>query len=236
MTARSAADRPQRPVHQVELVELAAVLTAVADPQRAPRMRAYMKDRFEFLGVPSPLRRRAAAPFVASFRGADEERLLQTAQQLWGMPQREYAYVAADLLRRYERALSPDSLGPLRMLVMTNSWWDGVDALAHVVGAVVRSHPDSADEMDAWVVDSDMWVVRVAIIHQLGWKADAEPERIFGYCATQSAHPDFFVRKAIGWALRDLARTSPDDVRAFLHGRGEELSALSVREASKHLD
>jgi 3-methyladenine DNA glycosylase AlkD len=198
-------------------------------------MRAYMKDRFEFLGVPAPERRRLAAPFLASMKGAGQERLLEVARTLWALPYREYAYVAADLLRRHERTLSPSALGPLRDLVTTDSWWDGVDPLSHVVGTIVRSHPDVADQMDRWAADPDLWVVRVAIIHQLGWKADAEPERIFGYCELQAGHPDFFVRKAIGWALRDLARSYPVEVRSFVESHRGVLSPLSVREATKHL-
>ncbi|MEI2698289.1 MAG: DNA alkylation repair protein [Microthrixaceae bacterium] len=235
MTVRSEADEPVSIVDSEAVSSLTSALLSVAEPERASRMRAYMKDRFEFLGVPSPERRRAAAPFIASFKGAGQDRLLHAAAVLWTMPQREYAYVAADLLRRYERVLSPAALGPLQTLVTTDSWWDGVDALAHVVGAVVRAHTEAADVMDAWAGDDDLWVVRVAIIHQLGWKADAEPERIFGYCVEQAAHRDFFVRKAIGWALRDLARTYPDDVRSFVAAHSDVLSPLSVREATKHL-
>lgn len=214
---------------------LTSELVSAAEPERAPRMRAYMKGRFEFLGVPSPARRKAAAPFISSFKGSDQDVLLRAAATLWSMPQREYAYVAADLLRRYERRLSPDALSRLQALVVTDPWWDGVDSLAHVVGAVVRAHPEAAEVMDAWARDDDMWVVRVAIIHQLGWRADAEPTRIFGYCAAQAGHSNFFVRKAIGWALRDLARTYPDMVRSFVDAHRDVLSPLSVREATKHL-
>lgn len=217
------------------LAGLVAAFESGADPQRAEQMRAYMRGRFEFLGIASPQRRRLAAPFLASMKGAGERRLLGVAGQLWAMPRREYAYVAADLLRKYERALGPTALGPLRDLVTTDSWWDGVDPLSHIVGSIVRAHPEVADQMDRWVEDPDLWVVRVAIIHQLGWKADAEPSRIFGYCEARSDHPDFFVRKAIGWALRDLARTFPTEVRDFVEAHRSELSPLSVREATKHL-
>lgn len=241
MTVRSEADEYAGESDSTESLLAAAVtgltaeLEVAAEPERAPRMRAYMKGRFEFLGVPSPARRRAAAPFIASFKGEGEEVLLRAAATLWSMPQREYAYVAADLLRRYEQRLSPDALARLHALVVSDPWWDGVDSLAHVVGAVVRAHPEAAGVMDTWARDDDMWVVRVAIIHQLGWKADAEPERIFGYCLEHAGHRDFFVRKAIGWALRDLARTYPDMVRSFVTAHSDALSPLSVREATKHL-
>ena len=160
---------------------------------------------------------------------------------MWQLPQREFAYVAGDLLRANAGRLTPDALDRVGALVRTDSWWDGVDPLAKVVGDIVRAHPGAADTMDRWVDDPDLWIVRVAIIHQLGWKREAEPERIFRYCAAQAGHPDFFVRKAIGWALRDLARSYPDEVRRFVESHRQPvdarpaLSALSVREATKHL-
>jgi 3-methyladenine DNA glycosylase AlkD len=215
--------------------ELVAALEAAADPQRAAQMRAYMKDHFEFLGVHTPQRRELSRPFLVSLRDAGPDRWLGLAEELWGMPHREYAYVAADLLRRYGRRLPPASLDDLRGLVTTSPWWDGVDPLSHVVGLVVRTHPETSAVMDRWSVDQDLWVVRVAILHQLGWKDAAEPDRIFGYCVAQAGHPDFFVRKAIGWALRDLSRRFPEQVRSFIDAHRAELSPLSVREGSKYV-
>ena len=223
------------PADRSAIEELTTSLGSGADPRRASQMAAYMKGRFEFLGIPSPERRRLAQPFQVAMRDADQARLLVVAASLWSLPYREFAYVAADLLRRHERQLVPSALESLRELITTDSWWDGVDPLSHVVGAIVRRHSDAAEEMDRWAADADLWVVRVAILHQLGWKADAQPERIFGYCAARAGHPDFFVRKAIGWALRDLARTFPDEVRWFVSEHRDELSPLSVREATKHL-
>ena len=233
-------DRTHHPVDDA-LADLIEAMSAVADPVRAPQMRAYMKDRFEFLGVGAPQRRRVARPFMAAMKGADRDELLVAAEQLWVMGQREYVYVGADLLRANARRLTPDVLGRLGALVRTDPWWDGVDPLAKVVGDIVRAHPGAADRMDRWVEDPDLWIVRVAIIHQVGWKREADPERIFRYCAAQAGHPDVFVRKAIGWALRDLARSYPDEVREFVESHREPagarpaLSALSVREATKHL-
>lgn len=223
------------PEDERAVAELVTTLEAAADPERAGHMRAYMKDHFEFLGVHTPRRRELSRPFLVSLGDAGPDRWLEVAGVLWSMPQREYAYVAADLLRRYGRRLPAGSLPALRRLVTTDSWWDGVDPLAHVVGLVVRTHPECSADMDAWSRDEDLWVVRVAILHQLGWKDEAEPACIFGYCAAQAGHPDFFVRKAIGWALRDLSRRFPGQVREFVEAHRDELSPLSVREATKHL-
>lgn len=206
-----------------------------ADPSRADAMSAYMRNEFAFLGLQAPLRRKLAKPFMMAMRGGDESQLLDAAERLWGMPQREYAYVATDLLRAEWRALTPEALARLRGLVQSSSWWDTVDPLSHVVGVLVLNHRELVDDMDRWVGDEDRWVVRVALLHQLGWKGAADAERLFRYCLARGGDQDFFIRKAIGWALRDLARTFPEQVEAFVAEHGGELSTLSVSEATKHL-
>jgi len=133
-----------------------------------------------------------------------------------------------------ERRLTPDALPALHDLVTSRSWWDTVDSLAHVVGAVVRRHPDlAASEVEGWIHDTDMWAARVAILHQLGWAADARPEVVVRLCEERIGDGEFFIRKAIGWALRDLARHFPDEVWAWVDAH-PELAGLSRREATKH--
>ena len=89
--------------------------------------------------------------------------------------------------------------------------------------------------MDAWSADDDMWLIRTAILHQLHYGDQTDTTRLFDYCTRQAGHPDFFVRKAIGWALRQYARTDPDAVRAYVGAHRDRLSPLSIREATKHL-
>lgn len=111
-----------------------------------------------------------------------------------------------------------------------------MDPLAtRVTGALVTRHPTLRSRMDEWSREEDMWLVRTAILHQLHYGKDTDTDRLFGYCTAQAGHPDFFVRKAIGWALRHYARTDPEAVRAYLAEQGGRLSPLSVREAAKHL-
>ncbi|MFC7241179.1 DNA alkylation repair protein [Catellatospora aurea] len=110
------------------------------------------------------------------------------------------------------------------------------DALAaHVVGPLVARDPGLVTTMDAWAADDDLWLVRTAILHQLTYQAATDAPRLLRYCAAQAGHPDFFVRKAIGWALRDYGKTDPAAVRAFVAAHAAELSGLSRREALKHL-
>lgn len=218
--------------HEPSTTELRRALAAVADPERASEMAHYMKDRFEFLGVAAPPRRNAQRDFVVN-TAADAAVALRTAVELWDEPEREFQYVALDLLRRVGRRLPASALGEVRRLVTTRSWWDTVDPLAKVVGQLVTEHPELARQLDEWAVDDDIWVARVAILHQLGWKDRAQPEVVFAYCEARIAHRDFFIRKAIGWALRDLARTFPERVWAWVDEH-PELSGLSRREATKH--
>ena len=131
---------------------------------------------------------------------------------------------------------SPALLETVRSLIVTRSWWDTVDTLAaNVVGPLVSNHPALRATMDAWSTDDNLWLVRTAILHQLRYRSATDPDRLFRYCDAQAGHGDFFIRKAIGWALREYARTDPDAVRTFVATHRDRLSGLSVREASKHL-
>jgi 3-methyladenine DNA glycosylase AlkD len=228
-------------VPSTDLADLRAALLAVAEPDRAPAMAAYMKDRFGFLGVGSVARRRAQHPFVRAWAGQGPAASVDVAASLWEEPEREFQYVGCDLLRTVGPRLPAGSLAPVRRLVASRSWWDTVDSLAKVVGSVVRAHPEEAPLLDRWVDpgtpvgdvdDPAMWVARAGILHQLGWGDAAQPEVVLRHCEAQIGHPGFFVRKAIGWALRDLARSRPEQVWAWVDAH-PDLSALSRREATR---
>lgn len=214
---------------------LREALANVADSERAAPMSAYLKHREPFLGVKSPDRKRVQRPFLAAGRGLSSSTLLGDAAQLWTEREREFQYVAMDDLRRWSRQLDADALSAVCQLIRTRSWWDTVDALAvHVVGPLVKTH-GLQTTMDQWIEADDLWVVRTALLHQLMYKADTDSERLFGYCEHQMGQRDFFVRKAIGWALRQYAREDPDAVRRFVEAHDNELSGLSKREALKHI-
>jgi 3-methyladenine DNA glycosylase AlkD len=215
-----------------------AALRPLADAQQAVPMRAYMLDQFAFLGIRATPRRQAlrGLPKLKTWT-ADE--LLALADTLWTVPEREFQYVAVDLLSKYHRQLGMDSIPQLLDLVQRKSWWDTVDGLAGVVGDIVlrarATEPDAQQRMDACLVHPHLWVRRIAMLHQLGWKAQTDQERLFRYALALAGETDFFIRKAIGWALRDHARTQPEAVRRFLAQHAEKLSGLTRREAGKHL-
>lgn len=211
-------------------------LTAVADPAKVAPMTAYMKHKFTFLGVTSANRRRASKQLLQRAKVAPADELLDFAAWCWSQPEREFHSVGVDALRAGANGLRSSDLGTVRSFIQTNSWWDTVDSLAAwTVGPMVRNHPQLANEMDVWIDDADIWVARTAILHQLGYKGDTDAERLFRYASTRAEDKEFFIRKAIGWALRQYARQDPDAVRAFVRANDERLSGLTRREAMKHL-
>jgi 3-methyladenine DNA glycosylase AlkD len=211
-------------------------LTAAADPARAAAMAAYMRNQFTFAGVPAPALRALSREVLAGLGTPDEADLRAVVTGAWQRPQREYQYFACAYLRKHVAVPGPAFLADACALITTKPWWDTVDALAtHFVGGLVRRHPVLLGEMDAWSRDDDIWLIRTAILFQLHYGEQTDTERLFGYCARQAGHPDFFIRKGIGWALRQYARTDPAGVRAFLAHHRSRLSPLSLREAAKHL-
>jgi 3-methyladenine DNA glycosylase AlkD len=222
---------PERPV-----AEARAALSGLADAGRAEPMAAYMKGRFAFFGVPSPQRRAAQKPVIDQLTGANASSSSALARGCWAAEERELQYVAADALRRHQVALGPGDLTAVSELITTRSWWDTVDELAiHVVGPLVRRHPELVPAMDAWVSSDDIWLARTAILHQLLYQEATDPTRLFAYADQRAADTELFIRKALGWALRQYARVDPEAVRAYVASRGDRLSGLTRREALKRL-
>jgi len=207
-----------------------------ADPVRAVGTRAYMRDQFPFLGIPTAQRRALSREVLAGVERPTEDDLRAVALACWELPEREYQYFACDWLSRHAALCSPAALDTARVLVTTKSWWDTVDVLAsRFVGTIVDRHPAAVSTMDEWVHDENLWVARTAILHQLTYRERTDVDRLFRYCLAQAGHRDFFIRKAIGWALRQYAWTDPDAVRRFVRAHATHLSALSKREALKNI-
>lgn len=207
-----------------------------ADGARAAQMRAYMRDQFDFLGIPTPLRRELLAAADTERYGQDE--LLDAVRALWALPQREYQHAGIDLLARRQKTLGPGIVAPLLELAQQKPWWDTVDGLAAVIGRVIRASLPTTDNpraaMDAALSHESMWVRRIAMTHQLGWRLQTDRERLFRYALALAPEEDFFIRKAIGWALRDFARWDAQAVVPFVQEHRAILSPLTVREALKH--
>lgn len=212
-----------------------AALAPLADAKLATGMRAYMRGRFEYVGIQTPVRRAAIASTIKAFKPVDAAELRKAAEGLWKMREREYQYVAADLLARYHAVLSLDDLPWLIDLAQEKSWWDTVDCIVKVIGKIVqRSGAKGRRAMDAAVRHENFWVRRIAMLHQLGLRGETDTDRLFRYAERLAAENEFFIRKAIGWALRDYAWHDWRGVEKFLKSTRVGLSGLSVREASKN--
>lgn len=209
-----------------------AALAPLADAGRAPAMRAYMRDQFPFLGIATPARRDALKPLLREFKGAPASELLGAANALWELAEREYQYAAIDLLAVHWKQLAAADLPALQALVLRKSWWDSVDGLAGVIGDVLRFEHRG---MDQALQHDNFWLRRIALLHQLGWRGKTDEARLFRYSLELGHENEFFIQKAIGWALRDYARHAPDNVSHFINENRDRLSRLSVREAGKHI-
>lgn len=217
---------------------LKIALEAAAEPGRAAPMQAYMRDQFVFLGVATPQRRLAARDLLAGLKGIDADTLLEHAQLLWQQPQREYQHVALDMLTLHRRQLGVEHLPALLGLARQRAWWGSVDGMAGIVGDVLQAELRRGGDGHAHMLPAlhheDFWLRRIAMLHQLGWRADTDAAWLFDAALALAHEDEFFIRKAIGWGLRDYARHAPAEVLAFATEHRQQLSPLSYREALKH--
>jgi 3-methyladenine DNA glycosylase AlkD len=214
-------------------------LAELADPVKAPDMQRYMKSELPFRGVPSPERRAFGRQLFAAHPLSDVDAWRATVLSLWRDAEyREERYLAMDLTgqARYAAWQTPDLLEMYEELIVTGAWWDYVDELAsRRVGPLLRAHRATVDPvLRQWATDPDLWRRRTSIICQLGSKEDTDTG-LLTYCVEANiGDRDFFIRKGIGWALRQFARTEPAWVRTFVDTH-PALSPLSRKEATKHL-
>ena len=220
-----------------QLVDLAdEQFRQAADSGKAKEMVAYMKDHFDFYGITSPERKEIMRDVLSTAPRPTEADLIELTRYAWVQPQREWQYLAVDIVRQFIKVCGPDMLAETESLITQKSWWDTVDAIAsNIVGPLVKGDLDGRLLMDEWLDSGNLWLARSALLHQLKYKNDVDAEWLFAACLQHAAHKDFFMRKAIGWSLRQLGRTSPDAVRKFVAENESVLSGLSKREALKHL-
>lgn len=227
----------------VDAVLVSAVrdaLAAAADPAKAGPMQAYMKSVMPFRGVPMPVRRRLSRRVFAAHPPTERSAWVATVRELWdAATYREERYVAIELTghRCARDWQDPGSLGLYEHMIVTGAWWDYVDDLAiRRVGPILRAYPaETTPLLRTWAHDEDRWRRRTAVIAQVGAKGATDTD-LLAYAITANLDDrDFFLRKGIGWALREHAKTDPDWVRAFVAANVDRLSPLSRREAVKHI-
>ena len=217
------------------LTPLIAAYREKGDPEIAAGQKAYLKGRFEFFGLKMPDRRAIDKEFLAENKLPPVEELYGLVREGFGYPYREIHYFVLDLAIRQKKKLSPKHLEMAVLMITHQSWWDTVDLVAsHIVGQLVLSYPELKDEVGSWITHEYMWMRRVAILYQLKYKTQTDAERLFQFCEMEAESEEFFIRKAIGWSLREYSKIAPEPVIEFVK-KHPELSGLSQREALKHI-
>lgn len=216
---------------------LQQIFADAADPERALGMVAYMKELFPFFGIQTPQRRVLTRPWLAAIGRTPEARdLLGIAESLWKCPQRECQYAAVDMLVKHAKRFKPQHESRLAALICKKSWWDTVDLLAaHVYGKLAQDSEVVRRTLDGYAEHENLWLRRVAILYQLHYAEQTDLARLTTILEANLDHPDFFIRKAMGWALRQYARTDAGWVKRWLQAHGDAVPALTRREAGKHL-
>jgi 3-methyladenine DNA glycosylase AlkD len=221
--------------------DVRARLRAAGDPAKASAMQAYMKSTLPYHGVQSPVARVVFREALAAHPLPDRDTWQATALALWNdATHREEWYAAIALIRdrRYAAYRDAAALPLYRHLITTGAWWDVVDDVAtHLVGPLLLAQPDEVRPVvHGWRTDPDRWLRRTSVICQLGAKERTDLDLLTDSIVANLDDKDFFLRKAIGWALRQHARIDPDWVSAFVAAHDDRISGLSRREALKHLE
>jgi 3-methyladenine DNA glycosylase AlkD len=214
-------------------------LAAKADPTRAAGMQAYMKSTMPYHGVRMPGVRSICKVAFAEHSLSSSDEWQAGVLELWRAAEfREERYAAMELAghRRYAAFRTSSVMPMFEEMIVTGAWWDHVDEAAHHVGQLLRADPvKMRPMMRAWSTDDNMWKRRVSIICQISFKKDTDLELLYANIEPNLADRDFFIRKAIGWALRAYAWTDPDEVARYVRARESQLSGLSRREALKNI-
>jgi len=206
-----------------------------ANPTEAMPMAKYMRDQFPFLGIKTPTRRTLLKTFVAAHGLPALTELEAILKDLWALPEREYQYSALTLLDKFAKKLPAEFVAVLEYLITHKSWWDTVDSLAgHSVAVHFKRYPQVRDATVAvWRASDNFWLRRTTLIFQLSYKADTDVNLLFSLINENLDSDEFFIQKAIGWALREYSKTDADAVVEFI--KMTPLPSLSAREGLKWL-
>ncbi|QMV44142.1 DNA alkylation repair protein [Cohnella cholangitidis] len=216
--------------------KLAAWFRRHADREKALPMESYMRNRFSFLGIKTPERTSITKRFWSMHGLPSGKEMLVVAQELWQLPEREFQNVAMAFLEKYGKLAVKEDIDAFERFVTTKPWWDTVDYLAsHTMGDHLRKFPELIPAYtERWIESDDFWLRRTAILYQLRYKQRTDVARLFDYILRCKDEKEFFIRKAIGWALREYSKTDETAVREFVSVN--ELSPLSEREALKYVN
>ena len=200
----------------------------------AESMSKYMQDKFRFLGVRGATRTEIYKKY---FPDARKTKTVDWdfVESCWNKEEREFQYVVVYYLKAMKKFLKREDISKLKYLIVTKSWWDTVDLLAKVIGSLVIRIEGYDKIMLEWSKDSNIWLKRVAILYQLSLKDKVDEIILDKILVNNLGDNEFFINKAIGWALRDYSKFNPEWVREFIKKNKDNMANLSIREASKYI-
>ena len=218
----------------MKLLDLITDLEENRNELLAESMSKYMQDKFRFLGVRGATRTEIYKKY---FPDARKTKTIDWnfVESCWNKEEREFQYVVVYYLKAMQKFLKREDISRLKYLIVTKSWWDTIDLLAKVVGSLVIHIKGYDKIMQEWSKDSNIWLRRVAILYQLSLKDKVDKQVLDKILVNNLGDSEFFINKAIGWALRDYSKYNPEWVREFIKKNKENMANLSIREASKYI-
>src|SRR6266498_3957357 len=217
------------------IILLKALFVQNADPTQAAPMKKYMRDQFEYLGIKTPQNVALQKEFYAEHGLPEVSALDEILRDLWSLPEREFQFVAVGLLGRFNTKLPAKFIKTIEYLLITKSWWDTVDTISGgTLGIHFRRFPNVREKyLTKWRAADNFWLRRATILFQLNYKKETDFDLLCEIICENLDSKEFFINKAIGWSLRQYARTDPQAVKKFV--KSTPLHPLSRREAMKHL-
>jgi len=213
--------------------ELQIAFEKHANPVLAAGSKAYMRNLSEYYGLTSPLRRKLTKEFIARSGYPPYEQLEEMVHFAWQQPQREWQYVAMEIVEKSVKKADQSLLDLAEWMITNKSWWDSVDFIApNIAGVLFKRYPEiKMQYIEKWMQSGNLWLLRSCLLHQLRDTKTADRALLFNLCERLADHPDFFIRKAIGWSLRQYSKVFPEAVIDFVNSH--KLSNLSRKEALK---
>ncbi len=204
-----------------------------ANAENAAQMKAYMRNQYDFFGIKAPAQLQIRREFLHSQGLPEISHLSELIRELWEQPEREFQHFAIALLEKYSKKADAGIIEILEWIIVTKSWWDTVDFIAAIlVGNHFKQFPDLIPVFtEKWMNSGNFWLQRSALLFQLKYKKQTDLKLLFGFIEKLSGSREFFIRKAIGWTLREYSKTDPDMVIRFLETH--QLQPLSKKEALK---
>ncbi len=218
---------------ELYFAEIKSVFEKHADPVIAAGAKAYMRNKSEFYGLTSPIRRQFTKEFISKSGLPPYEQMEEMVHYAWEQPQRDWQYVAMEITEKYVKNAGPELMDLAEWMITHKSWWDSVDFVApNIAGMMFKRFPEiKMHYIENWMQSGHLWLLRSCLIHQLRYNKSTDGVLLFNLCERLAGHPDFFIRKAIGWSLRQYSKTSPEAVIEFVNDH--KLSNLSRKEALK---